>query len=275
MTARELRDLLASLGVHPSRRLGQNFLIDPNLLEAMVRTAEPRPGQTVLEVGPGTGVLSRRLLAAGCQVVAVELDRRLAAYLRQALADQPAFRLVEGDACKQDYAALFGRVPYRCIANLPYACSSVFLATVAALDNAPQDLHVLLQREMAARLAATPGSEAYGALSVRLQLRYTVRVLRPVPPQVFWPPPEVASAFLRLQELAEPYPAAVRRLAGELAGTAFAHRRKKALKLLADGLGGAAAALAWFSRAGLSPEARAEEFSAADFARLASCLLSQ
>ncbi len=274
-TTRELKDLLAMLGIHPSRRLGQNFLVDSNLLDAMLRDADPRPGQRVLEVGPGTGILTRRLLAAGCIVTAVELDHRLAAHLREALADAPGFRLIEGDACRTDYAALFGSMPFRCIANLPYACSSVFLATLATLENAPVDLFVLLQREMADRLTAEPGSADYGALTVRVQLRYTARTVRAVPPQVFWPPPEVASAFVRLERRSEPYRPAVRELAGELAGIAFSQRRKKAGGVLCERLGGATAAHLTFQAAGLSPDARAEQFSPTDFARLAACLLGQ
>lgn len=274
-TARELKDLLAGLGLHPSRRLGQNFLVDGNLLDAMLRDANPRPGERVLEVGPGTGILTRRLLAAGCTVTAVELDRRLAAYLRESLAGESGFRLIEGDACRTDYAGLFGDAPFRCIANLPYACSSVFLAAMASLANAPTDLHVLLQREMADRLAAEPGSGDYGALTVRVRLRYSVRLVRPVPPQVFWPPPEVASAFVRLERHDAAGPAALRALAGELAGIAFSQRRKKAGKVLSERLGGSAAAGRIFAAAGLSPEARAEQFSPADFGRLAACLQNQ
>jgi 16S rRNA (adenine1518-N6/adenine1519-N6)-dimethyltransferase len=229
----------------------------------------------VLEVGPGTGVLTRLLLAAGCQVTAIELDHRLAAYLRESLGAQSEFRLIEGDACRADYAGLFGTAPFRCIANLPYSCSSVFLAAMADLDNAPTDLHVLLQREMAERLGAAPGSKEYGALSVRLQLRYSVRVVRSVPPQVFWPPPEVGSVWMRFVRHSEVVPAELRRLAGELAGIAFSQRRKKAAKVLAERLGGAPVAGVLWARAGLSPEARAEQFSPADFVRLAACLQDQ
>lgn len=274
-TARELRDLLADLGIHPSRRLGQNFMVDANLLAAMVRDADPRPGQQVLEVGPGTGVLTRRLLAAGCQVTAIEFDHRLAAYLRGALAGQPGFRLVQGDACRADYDGLFGTTPFRCIANLPYSCSSVFLAVMADLDNAPTDLHVLLQREMADRLSAIPGGKDYGALSVRLQLRYAASVLRAVPPQVFWPPPEVGSAWMRLAGRADLGSAALRRRAGELAAIAFSQRRKKAARVLADHLGGMQVTAALFAAVGLSLEARAEQFSPADYARLAAGLQGQ
>jgi 16S rRNA (adenine1518-N6/adenine1519-N6)-dimethyltransferase len=270
--AQELRDVLASLGVHPSRRLGQNFLVDTNLLDALVRDAGLRPGQRILEVGPGTGILTSRLLAAGCEVTAIELDHRLAGYLRQEFGQNPAFRLVAGDACRVDYGALLGAEPFRCIANLPYSCSSPFLAVMADLGHPPVDLHVLLQREMADRLVAKAGTPAYGALSVRLQLRYSVRVLRLVPAPVFWPPPAVASAFVRLELLAAPCADAQRRRAGELAGVVFAQRRKKAAKLLGQHLGDAGRALALLQAAGLSTEARGETFTPADFARLAVCL---
>ena len=273
--ASELRDLLAGLGIHPSRRLGQNFLVDTNLLEALVRDANPRPGQTLLEVGPGAGVLTEALLASQARVTAIELDHRLVAYLRQRFAGHPGLRLLQGDACRTDYETLFGTEPFRCIANLPYSCSSPFLARMADLDSAPLDLHVLLQREMADRLAAGPGTPEYGAITVRVQLRYSVRIVRAVPAQVFWPPPEVASAYVRFERLAEPHPAARRRRAGELAGVLFAQRRKQAAKLLGRHLGNLELAVRALAAAGLPPDARGEVFAPADFARLAACLENQ
>lgn len=273
--ADELRALLAALGVRPNRRLGQNFLVDGNLLAALLRTAQPQPGQDVLEVGPGTGILTERLLAAGCRVTAVEIDHRLAAYLGRRFGTEPRFRLVEGDACRTDYAALFGETPFRCISNLPYACSSPFLALLAGLASPPLDVHVLLQREVAERLAAAPGSPAYGVLTVRLQLRYAVRILRTVPAEVFWPAPQVGSAFVQLVRRPDPCPEPLRRQTSELAGILFAQRRKKVARVLTDHLRDRNRAEAALAAAGLPPEARAEGFSPADFARLAACLNPQ
>jgi len=271
MTKTQILALLESLGVRPSRRLGQNFLVDDNLLEAMVRQAGPQAGELVLEVGPGTGVLTRKLLEAGCRVTAVELDHRLAAYLQESLGGHGNFRLVQGDACDFDYRELMGDVPFRCIANLPYACSSVFLARLIETAPRASACFVLLQREMADRLAAPPGSKAYGALSVRIQLRYAVSLLRMVPPSVFFPPPEVGSAFVRLAALPEALPLELQRRAAEIAGVAFAQRRKKAARLLAA-VYGEPPVRAAFAELGLAEDIRAERIPPAIFARLAACL---
>lgn len=271
MTKTQLLALLEELGIRPSRRLGQNFLVDDNLLEAMVRQAEPQAAEPVLEVGPGTGVLTRKLLEAGCHVTAVELDHRLAAYLQNNLGENKTFRLIQGDACDLDYRELMGDEPFRCIANLPYACSSVFLARLVETAPHARACFVLLQREMAERLAAPPGSKAYGALSVRIQLRYAVNLLRMVPPTVFFPPPEVGSAFVRLAARADAPSADLQARAGTIAGLAFAQRRKKAVRLLAASFGDGPVRAA-FAELGLDQDVRAERIPPDTFARLAACL---
>lgn len=195
MNKQELFDALASLGMRPGRGLGQNFLLDANLLDYIIRASGAAAGMNVLEVGPGFGALTRRLLAAGANVWSIEFDRRLAAYLRRELADAPNFHLIEGDACKVDFAGAVP-APFHAVANLPYAISSVFIARLLALPRPPESCFFMLQKEMAQRLAAGPGSGSYGALSVRAQLQYDIAVERLVPPEVFYPPPEVDSALL-------------------------------------------------------------------------------
>lgn len=274
MTRTELIALLAELGVHPSRALGQNFLIDRNLLEWTVRAAAPQPGERILEIGPGTGVLTHGLLAAGARVTAVELDHRLADWLRGHFADQPRFELVEADACDVDYAALFGTEPYRCVANLPYAVSTVVLMRLLELDNPPQACLVLLQEEMADRLRAAPGSKAYGALSVLTQVRCRVEVLRRVPPQVFFPPPEVGSAFVRLSCRDAAAPLASRDAPDPLrtiVRLGFQQRRKQFRRLLAAHYPAAAIDVA-FTALGLAPDVRAEALTPPQFVALAARL---
>jgi 16S rRNA (adenine1518-N6/adenine1519-N6)-dimethyltransferase len=269
MNKSELLALIAELGLHPSRKLGQNFLLDGNLLAALVRDAQLVPGERVLEVGPGTGVLTEALLAAGCRVTAIELDHRLAAYLNQRFGPEgKPFRLLQGDACRMDLDTVMGREPYRCVANLPYSCSSPFLATMATLENPPTAMHVLLQKEMADRLAARPGTKEYGVLTVRLALRYETTMLRTVPPNVFFPAPDVTSAFVRLTLRADAPAADVRRLASSLAGTVFAQRRKKSYRLLADHYPEEQVTAA-FAAAGLAPDVRADGISPAGFVALA------
>jgi len=272
MTKRELTDLLRELGVRPNPRLGQNFLVDKNLLSAIVRDAAPRPGERVLEIGPGPGQLTRRLLAAGCHVTAVELDSRLAGYLAAAFAGEPRFRLVHGDACKIDLAALMGPDRYRVIANLPYSCSSVLLAQCSALPHPPEDLFVLLQQEMAARLTAAPGSKAYGVLTVSVGITYSVARRRTIPPSVFHPAPEVDSASVQLQQR-EPLPdTALRSLALRIARAGFAQRRKKMRGRLTEVWDPAVIESA-YAALNLAPGLRAEELSISGYLALARQLL--
>jgi len=259
MNKSELIALFAKLKLHPSRRLGQNFLVDSNLLSALVRDAELLPGEQVLEVGPGAGALTAALLAAGCIVTAIELDHRLAEYVADRFGrDNAHFRLLQGDACRMDIDAVMGAEPYRCVANLPYSCSSPFLATAATLNNPPTAMHVLLQKEMADRLTAHPGGKDYGVLTVRLALRYDTTMLRIIPPNVFFPAPEVTSAYVRLTLRPDAPEPEVRKLASTLAGEVFAHRRKKSFRLLTgrypEECGAAAVAAA-----GLTQDARADD----------------
>ncbi|HPY90137.1 MAG TPA: 16S rRNA (adenine(1518)-N(6)/adenine(1519)-N(6))-dimethyltransferase RsmA [Lentisphaeria bacterium] len=269
MNKSELIALFAKLKLHPSRRLGQNFLVDSNLLSALVRDAELLPGEQVLEVGPGAGALTAALLAAGCIVTAIELDHRLAEYVADRFGrDNAHFRLLQGDACRMDIDAVMGAEPYRCVANLPYSCSSPFLATAATLNNPPTAMHVLLQKEMADRLTARPGGKDYGVLTVRLALRYDTTMLRIIPPNVFFPAPEVTSAYVRLTLRPDAPEPEVRKLASTLAGEVFAHRRKKSFRLLTGRYPEECVAAA-FAAAGLTQDARADDIPPAGFVTLA------
>ena len=265
MTRTELLDVLRTIGVHPSKKLGQNFLIDANMLSAMERDAELVDGESILEIGPGTGVLTERLLAAGCHLTAVEYDHRLAAYLRERFADAARFTLIEGDACNVDFAAIMGEPPFRCVANLPYAVSSILIARLASLDNPPADMFVLLQKEMADRLAAAPGTKQYGALSVQVQCLYSAKILRKLPPGVFFPPPEVDSAFLRLRKLENPPEMTTPRTEFiALIRQVFTQRRKKLSSVLGKGFGKENVRDALLA-AGSNPDARPEELSPIQF----------
>lgn len=273
MNKAELLTLLTSLDLKPSRKLGQNFLLDPNLLDAMVRLAEVDAGQRVLEIGPGTGALTERLLARQCDLTAVELDHRLAGYLRSRFETTPNFRLVEADACKVDIDELMGNAPFRCIANLPYSCSSQLLTSLAGMANPPQDIYVLLQKEMADRLTAKAETKDYGVLTVRLGLRYRASIVKTIDPKVFFPPPEVTSAFTRLSRLPEQLSATVVEETSAIAGIAFAQRRKKSIRLIGDVYGADNVAEA-FRRVGLSEEARADHITIGQYVQLAKELLN-
>ncbi len=274
MNASELKQVLAEIELRPSRRLGQNFLVDGNLANALLRPAGLGPGVRVLEIGPGAGMLTRRILDAGCILTAVEFDWRLAAHLRQDLAANLSFRLVEADACTVDYDALMGPEPYICVANLPYAISSVLLARFLEQANPPAAMYLLLQREVGERLAAGPGNRDYGSLTVRAGLYYEIKIIRRVPASVFFPPPEVESVQLQLILRPELPAVAERKAVARLVAAGFAQRRKKLAKLLAGaGCGSQESIAAAFARLGLNPDARAEEIAPGQFRQLANALL--
>ena len=268
MNKSELLALLERLEIHPSRRLGQNFLIDPNMLDSLVRSAGVTEGDRVLEIGPGTGTLTERMLAAGARVQAIELDHRLAGYLRdERFKDDKAFSLLEADACRTDLDSLMGEAPFRCVANLPYSCSSQLLASLTSMANQPQDIHVLLQKEMADRLTAKAGTKEYGVLTVRLGLLYEISTVKTIPKNVFFPPPEVVSAFVRMRLRPKRPPRDVMASVSHVAGLAFGQRRKKTCRMLEPEYGAERVAAA-FAAASLTEDVRADAITPQAYVRL-------
>ena len=268
MNKKALIAALDELGMRPGRGLGQNFLLDGNLLDAIARINAPAPGEELLEVGPGFGALTGRLLAAGARVTAIEFDRRLAEYLRRHLACDN-LRLIEADACKIDYAQLFPEGNFRAVANLPYSISSVFIAKMLELDTPPERMFFMLQREMGERLAAAPGTKAYGALTVRVAFDYQVRIERIVPPEVFYPPPEVESALVEFRRhrqfaLTREQRAKVR----GIVNSAFAQRRKQLGKVL-GGVYGRENAMRALAQAGIAPEIRPDKLGCGEYIQVA------
>jgi len=235
MNKKELLATLESFGMRPGKILGQNFLIDNNLLEFIVRTATPQKGEVILEAGPGFGALTRPLLESGAEVYAIEFDRRICEYLRDNI-KAPNFHLIEGDACRVDIASIIPKgKKFRAIANLPYSISSIFVARLLELPEPPEQMVFMLQKEMAQRLAAAPNTKDYGSLSVRAQQVYDVKILRKVPPQVFHPRPRVDSAIagFNLREREDIPNFDMRMRLNGIAKVAFAQRRKKIIKPLA------------------------------------------
>lgn len=223
-----VRDWCQQRAFHPNRTLGQNFLVDSHILEALLAGAELAPGRHVLEVGPGLGVVTEALLACGARVTAVEKDGRLAAWLRESLGDRPDLALRVADMLDCDLAALPGAPFDALVSNLPYASGTRILIDVGLHAQAPPLLAVTLQREVAERLAAPPGGATRGLGGVWLQQRYDVSLLRIIKPTCFWPRPEVSSAIVRLKRharLSLDAEAAARFHA--LSRQAFLHRRKQ------------------------------------------------
>ena len=262
---------LRAFGVRPNRELGQNFLIDDNILRVIGAAAELAPGDVVLEVGGGLGVLSEFLAPQVAHLHVVEVDRSLEAPLRDALDAFANATLHLGDAVKMDFARL-EPAPDKVVANLPYGvAATVLLKSIAELPGAGLWV-AMLQREVADRLAATPGGKSYGATSVLAQLSCEVRFLRKVPRTVFHPEPNVDSALVVLRRRA---PAPARELVA-LVHAAFAHRRKALAGSLALTPGAPddirEATRAALERAGLPADARAERLAPEEWQRLAAAL---
>jgi 16S rRNA (adenine1518-N6/adenine1519-N6)-dimethyltransferase len=250
------------------RALGQNFLVDRNILDVIARLASVGSDEVVLEIGGGPGVLSERLAAAAGFVHVVEVDERLRETLDAALARFDNVALHFADALSVDLAAL-DPPPVKVVANLPYGiAATVILRTVFELPGVSA-WTVMVQREVGERLAAAPGTSAYGVPSVLAQLSCEVRVLRPVARTVFRPVPNVDSVLIGLTRARPPAPEPVRALVKD----AFAHRRKALARSLSLAPGAPAGireqARAALAEMGLSPDARAETLSPQQFAELA------
>ncbi len=201
-TPGQLRRLMGAERLRPRKSLSQNVLTDPDALDAIVEAAELRPGDRVVEVGPGLGVLTRRLLAAGASVVAVELDPRLADYLRRELGGIETFELIEADALALHPRDLVAEGPFKLVANIPYHITSPLLHAFLEGDRPPEITVLLVQLEVAERVASPPGGMSY--LSAFVQNVASPEIVARVPAAAFEPAPEVDSAVLRLRRRADP-----------------------------------------------------------------------
>ena len=219
--------LLYKLGIRPSRKLGQNFLTDPNLLQSIARSINPQPAELIVEIGAGIGNLTDLLIPYNPYLIAIEYDARLADHLRTKYKNFPTVHLVQADAARVDYEELAEGNIYRCIGNLPYSSSSVIIAKILQSSNKPRSMHLLLQKEMAQRLQAQTGSPSYGSLSVRIQVLYEVTIQKFIAPKLFWPAPKVDSALILLKLKEECPNAELYQHLTRLVGLSFSHRRKK------------------------------------------------
>ncbi len=267
--ARASLERLARFRIRPNRELGQNFLVDDNVLGVIGRAAELSERDVVLEIGGGLGVLSEYMAERAAHVHVVETDRRLEPVLAEALAGKDNASIVIGDVMDVDLAAL-RPAPAKVVANLPYGVAVP--ATVRTIDELPGvDLWCLmLQREIAERLRAKPGTKTYGIPSVMVQLACEVEFVRPISRNVFQPVPNVDSALVKLRRLAPA--AAIAPAVGEVVHAAFAHRRKalpRSLELaLPDSEGVRAAARAVLEEMGHPVDERAERLAPEEFVEL-------
>ncbi len=268
-----VRELLARHGIEPSRALGQNFVTDPNTVDRIVRLAGIGPGDRVVEVGPGLGSLTLGLVAAGARVVAVELDEHLLPALREVLAGAGAsdsVEIVAGDAMRLDWDELLADRPgerWKLVANLPYNVATPVV--LRALDEAPRiaEVFVMVQREVADRLAARPGSAVYGIPSVKVAYWGSAEVVGKVPAAVFHPAPRVESALVRIVRADAPATDADPDLLFSLVRQAFGQRRKMLRRSLADRVDAVA-----FERAGIDPTARPQDLDVLAWGRLANAV---
>jgi 16S rRNA (adenine1518-N6/adenine1519-N6)-dimethyltransferase len=231
----KVRALLRELDFRPSKVLGQNFLIDRHILELIVDRAELRPSDAVLEVGPGLGVLTETLAERAGRVVAVEKDRRLYAYLAERFHESTLVCLVGADIMDLGLQDLVSTGLNKVVSNLPYSVGTRVLVELAELDDPPERMVVTLQLDVADRLAAVPGTKAYGAVTVMAQSRYTVTREKIVTPTCFFPAPDVRSAVVRL-DLKTPAPdhPSDRLFFRKLLKHAFQFRRKQMGSILRD-----------------------------------------
>jgi 16S rRNA (adenine1518-N6/adenine1519-N6)-dimethyltransferase len=263
-----LRDVIERHGLAAKKALGQNFLLDLNLTGKIARAAGPLEDFDVIEVGPGPGGLTRALLLHGARkVIAIERDDRCLAALAEIEAHYPGrLEVISGDALKTDFATLAAGQPAKIVANLPYNIGTELLVRWLTAEAWPpfwSSMTLMFQREVAERIAATAGSDAYGRLGVLAGWRAEAKIAFDVPPQAFVPPPKVTSSVVHLTPRANPLDADVRKL-GRVTEAAFGQRRKM-LRQSLKSLGGQAL----LDIAGIDGTRRAETLSVAEFATLA------
>ena len=267
----EIRRLLDENGLRPSRARGQNFVADPNTVRRIARLAGVGPGDRVIEIGAGLGSLTLALAETGATLTAVEVDRGLVPVLRS-LVEPVGVTVVEADAMRLDWDALLGDGPWVLVANLPYNVATPLVADL--LDRVPaiSRMLVMVQREVADRLAAAPGDEAYGAVSVKVAYWATASVAGLVPASVFVPVPNVESALVRIERREAPAvgPEVEPGALFALVGAGFGQRRK----MLRRSLSGRVTASA-FALADVNPEARPEELDVAAWGRLAAAVAAE
>lgn len=275
-TQTQIRALLAAAGVAPRRRLGQNFLVDLNLMRKLVAMADLNPADVILEVGAGTGSLTEMLLEHGVHVVAVEIDRGFQAILRERLGDHPRCTLIQADALAGKHQinplvlkALEERQPQadgarKLVANLPYQIATPLLAELLVSGPALGRLTCTIQREVGERLGAQPRTNAYGPLSVIVQTVASIELVAILPGTAFWPRPDVESLMISIR----PRPAEQIEV-DDVADFArfvhrgFLHRRKMLRRVVRDW--DLLDALAAFRLAGVNPDARPEELTPANW----------
>lgn len=266
------RHILSAFHLRASKRLGQNFLVDAGVVRAIVDAADLSPADTVLEIGPGIGTLTQGLAESGARIVAVELDKKLPAVLAETLKGYDNVTVVPGDILKLDILRILNLGAgerFKVVANLPYYITTPILMALLEQHLPIERMVTMVQKEVAVRMTARPGSKDYGALSVAVQYHTDARIVMDVPPRAFMPAPEVTSAVIACRVRETP---AVRpsdeKLFFRLVRAAFGQRRKTLLNALTGAGLTKEQCRAGLAAAGIAESLRGEQLSLADFARL-------
>jgi 16S rRNA (adenine1518-N6/adenine1519-N6)-dimethyltransferase len=273
----QVRLLLDDIGFKPSKLLGQNFLIDRNILDIIIKTAELMSSDHVLEIGPGLGVVTERLLDKAGHITAVEKDKRLFGYLKEKFQGKSNFKLISADMLDVSFDDLAESGVKKIVSNLPYSVGSRILVDMIMAAASPEQMVVTVQFEVAKRLTAQPHGKEYGVLSVWSQFGYDVEIVKSVSPGCFWPKPEVTSAIINMKKHNRfPLTAGQKSTFFSITKKMFAHRRKQ----LASSLGRVAdladmnqkKAVDVLEEIGVEVKSRPENLSVAEWCELAKAL---
>ncbi|TYZ31000.1 16S rRNA (adenine(1518)-N(6)/adenine(1519)-N(6))-dimethyltransferase RsmA [Selenomonas caprae] len=262
--------ILKAFGLRMSKKLGQNFLIDAGIVQGIVDAAEIEPGDRVLEIGPGIGTLTQGLAEAGAEVTAVELDKKLPAVLAETLKAYENVTIVPGDILKVNIPAIMGDAPFKVAANLPYYITTPILMALLERHLPITRMVTMVQKEVAERMVAGPGSKTYGALSVAVQYYTEPEIVLNVPPRSFIPAPEVDSVVIACKVRETPAVDVMEeKMFFRVVKAAFGQRRKTLANALCGGGFPKEQVRDAMERAGIDPTRRGETLSLAEFAQLA------
>ncbi len=270
----DVRALMRRFGIHPRKKLGQNFMVDPRALRKVIAAAQLAGSETVLEIGAGVGSLTWWLAQHCARVVAVEIDERLIPALEYALSNESNVEIVAGDILEMDVDEVLGNGPYSVVANIPYYITSALIRRLMESRRRPECLVLSVQKEVAERIAAGPGEMSLLALSVQVYGEPELRGR--IPASAFYPQPKVDSAVLRIAGYPSPrVPQALIEALFVLARAGFGQKRKQLHNALAKNLGKPnETVLEWLSAAGVRPEQRAQELSIDNWLDLAQAMAS-
>ena len=268
--------ILKAFGLRMSKKLGQNFLIDARIVQGIVDAAEVKPGDRVLEIGPGIGTLTQGLAEAGADVTAVELDKKLPAVLKETLKAYDNVRIVPGDILKVNIPEIMGDAPFKVAANLPYYITTPILMTLLERRLPITHMVTMVQKEVAERMTAKPGSRIYGALSVAVQYYTEPQIVLDVPPRSFIPAPEVMSVVVSCRVRKEPAVAVQdEKLFFRVVKAAFGQRRKTLMNALKGGGFSKEAVRDALEQSGIDPTRRGETLTLEEFGRLADAFAAE